>query len=92
VLISNNVLRLSYRTIPISTFKIIQNLHLLEVVVFQKKSYWEDPKRRKQISQMFGPLFSSFCTKSPKIWQQVCPAAPLFVWPLLSSAAEQSAS
>jgi hypothetical protein len=38
------------------------------------------------------PLFSSFCTKLAKIWQQICRAAPLFVWPLLRSTAKQSAS
>jgi hypothetical protein len=42
-MISNNGLRLSYRTIPTSTFEIIQNLHLLEVLWFEEKSYWEDP-------------------------------------------------
>ncbi len=42
-MISNNGLRLSYRTIPTSTFEIIQNLHLLEVLWCEEKSYWEDP-------------------------------------------------
>jgi hypothetical protein len=42
-MISNNGLRLSYRTIPTSTFEIIKNLHLLEVLWCEEKSYWEDP-------------------------------------------------
>ncbi len=36
-MISDNGLRLSHRTIPTSNFKIIQHLHLLEVVVVQRK-------------------------------------------------------
>jgi hypothetical protein len=33
------------------------------------------------------PLFSPFCTKTTKIWQQICLASPLFVWLLFRSAA-----
>jgi hypothetical protein len=40
--------------------------------------------RVKLIFKEFGPLFSLFCTKSPKIWLQLCPATLLFIRPFLS--------
>jgi len=37
----------------------------------------------------FRPIFG----KNPaKIWPQICPAANIFIWPLLSFAVEESAS
>ncbi len=49
----------------------------------------EDRKREKV---KIRPLFGPFCSKSAKIRPQNCLAAPLFIWPFLTYAAEQSAS
>jgi hypothetical protein len=38
------------------------------------------------------PIFGPFCSKLAKIQPQNCPAAPLFIWPFLAYAAEQSDS
>jgi len=45
-MISNNGLQLSYWTISISSFKIFQNFHLLEVAVVQRKKLLERFQQR----------------------------------------------
>jgi len=48
-------------------------------------------RRRKTSFSEVRPFFGPFCSKSAKLWPQICPAAPLFIWHFLSYAAEQSA-
>jgi hypothetical protein len=48
--------------------------------------------RENKIKKLFFMKLGPFCTKSAKIWQQLCPAALLFIRPFLSYAAEKSAS
>ena len=46
----------------------------------------------KTIFIKFGSFSALFCSKSSKIRPQICQAAPLFIRPFLTYAAEQSAS
>jgi len=59
--------------------------------IYQIFQYLERMRGEKNFQEVL-PLFGSFCTKSAKIRQQICPAALLIVRHLTRPAAKQSAS
>ncbi len=67
------------------------------ICLYERKYFLEIPRIRKDMRReifffKFAPFSTLYVQNQLEIWQQICPAALLFIWPFLTYAAKQLAS